>query len=392
MTLSKHIIWINMDFHPVYTGHGIYLQKLAPYLVRSGYSFTLLTPQQNADDPEEEGIGDIFVKRIKCLDKNGLNFLKFCLRSVAYLWKKRKSFQIIHIHGFFDRFGVFAFFSKCMQKKLIMQMVLLGVDDPFSCIEMYKYKGIRRFFFQLMDSFVTISTPLTKACMDFGLKKEKVIQIPQGVNTKIFEPVKNKDAQKKLREKLGLPTDKKIAIFVGAIIYRKGVRELLSVWKEIQEKRNDIFLILLGPYVFSSPALNDFVKEMKKFVSDSSLHIDFKGSVENVQDYMCASDLFVFPSQKEGFGNVIIEAMACGLPCIVTEMDGVGYDTVLNGETGFIVKNNPELKEKIEILLDNEKMGRQFGLNGKIRAAAIFEFSAIALKYVDVYKGLIENN
>lgn len=392
MKFKKNIIWINTSFYPEYTGHGIYLQKLAQSLVQTGYSFTLITPKRSPNVANEEIVGNIYVKRIECNDSKGIHFLYFCLRSCVYLWQKRKIYQIIHIHGFFDRFGIFSLFSKCMHKKIIMQMVLLGVDDPFSCIGMYRYKNIRKLLFYLIDAFITISTPLTKACIDFGIKGKKVFQIPQGVNTKIFKPLDSKELQKKLRDKLELPTDKKIAIFVGAIIDRKGVRELLNVWKELEEKRDDIFLLLLGPYTFSNSVLNDFVSEMKRFVLNSSMHVDFRGSAENVQDYMCASDFFVFPSRKEGFGNVIIEAMSCALPCIVTEMDGVGYDTVVNDETGFVVKNEVELKEKIELLFDKEKLAEHLGSNGRLKACDAFEIASIAQKYADLYQMLGINN
>jgi glycosyltransferase involved in cell wall biosynthesis len=388
MSSEKHIIWVIMDFHPVYTGHGIYLQKLEPYLAQEGYSFTVLTPKQSVDVPEEEVIGNISVKRIECTDKKGVNFLSFSLRSCFYLWKKRKNYHIIHIHGFFDRFGIFGIFSKVFRKKLIMQMVLLGVDDPFSCVKSYKFHRIRSFFFSLFDKFITISSPLTKACFEFGIKKEKVIQIAQGVDTNIFRPVASNEEKIKLREKLKLPQDQKIAIFVGAIIERKGVRELLLTWERIQSNSLDCLLLLLGPDSFYGTLYNTFVLEMKSFVSQKKLNISFAGSVDNVEEYLRASDIFVFPSRKEGFGNVIIEAMSCGLPCIVTPMDGVAYDTVSHGETGYIVKDQEDLEKALRDLFNNQDMCIQFGKIGRQHTTLKFDFFEISKKYSRVYSQL----
>ncbi|MBA6363593.1 MAG: glycosyltransferase involved in cell wall biosynthesis [bacterium] len=384
MKPEKHIIWIAPEFYPLYTGHGIYLQKLAPFLERKGYKFTVLTTKQSEDVKEEEILENIKVIRLDCVKNGKINFLTYSLQAIKYLWQKKEGYEVIHIHGFFDRFGLFGLFSKIFNKNLIMQMVLIGVDDPDSCIGSFKFQSIRKNLFKMIDTFITISSPLTTACKNFGLPDKKIVQIPQGVNEKVFFPTDSLNENKKIKQDFGIPTDHRIAIFVGAIIERKGVRELLAVWKNIQSLHNDVSLVLVGPFDFGGNNFNSFANEMQLIAKELG-NVHFIGPVDNVEFYLKASDLFVFPSKKEGFGNVIIEAMACQLPCIVTEMDGVGYDTVVNEETGYIVKNQRELEDRINgLLTDNDKM-KEFGLKGMARAHKHFRLAAVADMYQDVY-------
>ena len=384
MNSHKHIIWVAPEFYPVYTGHGIYLQKLAPFLEQAGYKFTVVTTKQSIDAKDTETIGNIDVVRIDCLKNGKIDFLSYSLKAAKYLYNNRASYRVIHLHGFFDRFGVFGLFSKVFNKKLIMQMVLVGVDDPQSCISSFKFQTIRKRFFSFLDTIITISSPLTKACENFGLPKHKIVQIPQGVDESVFKPSLENTQKSLVKNELDIPSTHRIAIFVGAIIERKGIRELLESWKEVSNKHPETSLVLLGPFSFGGDNFNYFADEMQKLANEIG-NVTFAGSVNNVEKYLQASDLFVFPSKKEGFGNVIIEAMACKLPCIVTEMDGVGYDTVIDGKTGFIVKNQQELTDKLDYLLSNNELMTQYGEAGMQRTLQHFKLGSVAKLYDEVY-------
>ncbi len=98
--------------------------------------------------------------------------------------------------------------------------------------------------------------------------------------------------------------------------------------------------------------------------------------------------MFVLPSRKECFGNVIIEAMACGIPPVVTYMDGVALESVTPNDTGLIVNTNAELEEALLSLIENASERQQMGLRAQKRALDRFAFQKGVEDYVSIYEEL----
>ena len=174
-----------------------------------------------------------------------------------------------------------------------------------------------------------------------GIGEEKLLVVPSGVDTNRFVPPPRREA--------GLFR----AIFVGAIGVRKGVRYLLEAWKNLRLASAELLLVGIVQDDMR-PVLERYVK------SDPSIRMaGFVGDL--VRLYQDAS-VFIFPSLSEGSAKVTYEAMACGLPMIVTPNAG---SVVRDGEDGYIVpvRDNALLGEKILRLYENpglrEEMGRR---------------------------------
>jgi glycosyltransferase involved in cell wall biosynthesis len=385
----KNVLNISEEFLPFYTGHGIYLIKLHRYLEKLGYRYTIVTKRLKPELPKSEVVDGIPVERLEVYD--AANFLQFYLKTIAFMIRHRSQYRVIHINSYHDRFLLLLLVAKLLRKKVVVQMALLGTDDPQTFLKTYSLSRLRFAFIKLWtDRFFPISTPIEKSCLDAGVPPRKITKIFQGVDLKRFVPPANDAAKQDMRRRLGLPESVPLAIFVGAIIERKGVQELLESWVRVQQKIPDATLVLVGPWDWGSEnvnvvSLNKFVDDLRAIIQRHQLRVVWTGKTDSVEDYMCASDVFVFPSRREGFGNVIIEAMACELPCIVTPMDGVANDTVVPGETGYIVQGNDELSARtIELLLDPAAAHR-LGKRGREVALQKFDFEAIAPQYARLY-------
>ena len=99
-----------------------------------------------------------------------------------------------------------------------------------------------------------------------------------------------------------------------------------------------------------------------------------------MEKYFSNSDIFLFPSLHEGFPKVVIESMACGLPSIV--FDRYGPEAVIDNETGFIVSNEKEMIEKLEILIKNKTLRDKFSQNA-IKRAKEFDWNKIVKQWED---------
>ena len=152
--------------------------------------------------------------------------------------------------------------------------------------------------------------------------------------------------------------------------------------------RNTYFIIAGG----ASRNENEYEEEIKKLAFELQLNnrIIFKGFTDELPNLMSAVDILAFPSYKESFGNILLEAMALELP-IVGSNSGAVPEIVVDGETGFLVepKNFLKLAQKILLLINNRKLIKQMGLAGRKRVEDYFGFDSYIKKLENFYLKLI---
>jgi len=191
-------------------------------------------------------------------------------------------------------------------------------------------------------NYITIPSDFVKeSFLKHGFDESKLIQIPFGVDIEKFKPVEKRDGTFR-------------AIFVGTVMLRKGIQYLLEAWNEL--KLRDAELLVCG-------AVTEEVKEIiKKYEKNKSIKI--LGHVKDVQSYYKISDIFVFPSIEEGSALVTYEAMACGLPVVVTFNTGA---IARDGKDGFVIpiRDVKALKEKILYLYENPEEIRRMGRSAR---------------------------
>ncbi|MBW4686012.1 MAG: glycosyltransferase family 4 protein [Komarekiella atlantica HA4396-MV6] len=178
---------------------------------------------------------------------------------------------------------------------------------------------------KLADHIFVASSVTKQSLIEIDIAPEKITVIPYGAPVDIFQP------QPKT-------SDRFRAMFVGRLSPRKGVHYLMQAWQEL--KLSDAELVLVGTNLFPSGWLEQY-KDIYRHVP-SVPHL-------LLNQYYSSASVLVFPSLVEGFGLVILEAMACGIPVITTPNTG-GLDVLTDGVEGFIVpiRDVETLKEKLE--------------------------------------------
>lgn len=206
-----------------------------------------------------------------------------------------------------------------------------------------KIIGIRDEELSLADYIIAPSDYAKQTLLDAGVEDKKVIKIPYGVNLKMFKP---KESYR--REAFRI-------LYVGAITIRKGLKYLLEAYKKLALKNSE--LILVGGM--------DDGKDLLKQYNGLFKYIPFLEHEELVKHYQDA-DIFVFPSLLDSFAMVVIEAMACGTPVIVSENTGA-KDAVKDGVEGFIIPimDIERLKEKILFFYENRDKVEEMGKNAR---------------------------
>lgn len=121
-------------------------------------------------------------------------------------------------------------------------------------------------------------------------------------------------------------------VFVGRMVGDKGVNELVKAFDKLSKENNDVKLYLVG----DKEEQLDPLRPETLYTIENNPNILAVGKQSNVRPYLAASDIFVLPSYREGFPNVVLEASAMGLPCIVSDVNGA-TDAIQNGINGLII-------------------------------------------------------
>ncbi|NQV90057.1 glycosyltransferase family 4 protein [Candidatus Uhrbacteria bacterium] len=228
-----------------------------------------------------------------------------------------------------------------------------------------------------------VSKSVAGDCFQKGLAISHITTKYLGVNIKEFTPQTNR---KWLKKHLGLSSSDKVIVSASRILQgysdiltEKGLINLLDAFSKIRSTRSDVYLLIA---VGKPPQrLNqEFEAALQKLEGYTQIHgiEDFviikTFPMEKMPEVYAGSDVFALPSENETFGQVFIEAMACGLPVIGTNVGGIP-EIITDKHNGFLVQANDasELAHKISTILENDKIRKTFVKNGLKTVALSFD-------------------
>jgi glycosyltransferase involved in cell wall biosynthesis len=200
------------------------------------------------------------------------------------------------------------------------------------------------------------------------------------------------EAKKALKASLGLADMDRIMVTIGSIIPRKGIDLLLESWQAIGKRFPDLHFLLVGPRTDEKdPKLNAFNDKLMDLVnaSEAGNRVHFTGRVQNVESYLQAADLFVFASEREGMANVILEAMASGLPVVMTPHIGLPPDFGKPTQQYLLAERNSMSVAKVasELLEDAERC-RDLSVNGRRWVEQSMDLNRVLDRYAALYHEL----
>ena len=213
----------------------------------------------------------------------------------------------------------------------------------------------------------------------FGVGEAKLHVIYNGVDTHAFHPRLKQQYRASVRAEYGVPADAPLFLFVGSGFERKGVGTLLQAMADVPESAH---LIVVGKD-----------KRLKQFVDLAARHhlaarVHFTGAREDVKPFYGAADALVFPTLYEPFGNVTLEAMACGLPVITSKKAG-SAELIQNGVNGFVCDalDGPALAGSMRLLAAPDRCA-EMGRAARATAEPL-TFEAMSSRLIALYQSLL---
>ncbi len=365
----------------------------------------------SAKFPPEEGIGNYIYNMSKEFIKKGHNVViitrgKF-KKTYSEIYDGIKIYKVpfvllypfhVHIHGIFlnkllksieDDFDVIHIHSPLPPLVNSQTPILLTIHSPmknganvlkitdlFTLATKFQAKYISYPLEMKLiknSAMVTaVSTTVSKDLEDYGLKNMNVKLVYNGVDQNIFFPS-------------NVRSEEKYVLYTGRISYGKGLVELINCAKEVCESRDDINFILAG----DGPLLPNLKKKVKKMGLQN--RIQFLGRVDRktiVNLYQNAT-IFAFPSYYEGLPGSLLEAMACQLPIVATEVPG-NIELIEHNKNGILIppKDPSALYKAIMVLLDDPNKREEIGKNARITIENKFTWDAVSDRILSCYNSL----
>lgn len=244
-----------------------------------------------------------------------------------------------------------------------------GFQDRFLMI--YKLIGpFIKAIWKNADRLIANSDGLKKMAREFYSKKYFHV-IPNGVDTEIFHPIDVKE--KKYIELL----------FVSRLIERKGLQYVIPQLRQLMdETERDIRLTVVG----DGPYRDTLEKLVKRHELEEVVHFEGMKSKDELVSYYQRADVFILPSKKEGMPNVVLEAMACGLPIVMTKCQGA---TELIDGNGFSVDVNDFSNKLCEIISDDDLRTRM-GEESLNRINNYFTWDITVDGYIEIMEDILQ--
>jgi glycosyltransferase involved in cell wall biosynthesis len=368
-------------FHPRVGGAERQVQQLASSLLQNGVAVHVLTRRPPGLARYEE-IDTVPVHRVTTIGRDMLASLSYTASSLMWLSQHRLDLDVLHCHQPFSPMTIGLIARALWGKPVIVKLTTSGSHGNLREIQRMPFTRLRKRMMQHVDRFVAISEETVTELRAWGIPAERIVQIPNGVDTERFAPPAPEDKQR-ARKALGLADGAPVVAYVGRFTAKKRVDVLLQAWQSVHRTHACARLLLVGDGP-ERPALQALTDRLH--LGESS---KFCGTQPDVLSYLHAADIFVLPSVSEGLSNALLEAMACGLPPVACDIGG-NRDVIQQGESGVLVQ--PDSAEALAAAISTllERPDRLCQLANRARNTVLEHFSlhTVTGRYLALYSNL----
>lgn len=370
-----NILRVVSDLYPfVVGGIGIHAHQMSRGQALRGNEVTVVTlrPDHHYCDEQDPGYTIIQVPVWFSLKGNS-----FAPRVFIEILKREKKADIIHTHS-----HLFFSTNLCVLIRIFSSVPLIitnhglvSASAPAWLNRIYK-STISRLSFSVADHIICYTEMEKDEIVKMGIDSRKISVIHNGVDTSLFVPRPQDRGGGKFQ-----------VLWVGRYVPGKDVKTLIEAFALLQKKKPDIHLVLVG----EGPEKSRIETLIRKYNLESSVTlIDYIDNTDLPKIYN-QSNLFVLPSLMEGVPRTILEAMACGVPVISTNLPHLA--AIINGAGICIPPKEPSaLADAMSFVLENGSLAEGMGERGRALIMNGYSWEDTVQKTLDLYERVISNS
>jgi len=373
-------------YYPEISSSGLQCQTVAR-MVRNSASIEVLTTATDPRLPMRTLVDGVRVRRVVVDVSSRASKLRAMAVMVIRLMRSMPRVDLVHLHGFSTKNVVVSAAAKLFRRPVVLSLHTAGHDEP----DAVRAQGpLAWWAYSSADLYLSVSPALVDAYLAAGLPADRIRLVTNGIDLDRFAPASPSE-RCELRRRLRLPTERPLTLFVGFFSREKQPHVLLDAWLELQRQPAlESTLVFVG------------ATRSKYFEVDADLEADmrvaarvrgvedrlvFAGQTLSVQDYFRASDCFVLSSGREGLPVALLEAMACGLPCVASRLPGSTDVVIDDGVNGLLVPpgDTASLAGALAAVLGDDEQARRLGRAARATVEERFASGRVADAWLDAY-------
>lgn len=384
---ALRVLMVTGAYHPEMSSSAIQCREMARVLAGRVETHVLTT----AVDPalrREDSVDGVGVTRVPVDVTSVTSKLRAAVRMLSELLRLVPRTDIVHLHGFSTKNVLVTAVARLLRRPVMLSLHTAGFDEAAT---VRRHGALAWWAFTHADRYMSVSPNLIDAYLAAGLPPDRIQLVPNGIDMDRFAPA---DASQRaaLRDRLGLPQDRAVVLFVGFFSRDKQPRVLFDAWLRLRQ-RLDATLVYVGatrsPYFEVDDDLAEQMREEARRAGCGD-RVIFAGPAERVEAYFRAADVFALPSRREGLPVALLEAMACGLPCVASRLPGSTDTIVEEGTTGLLVAPGDAgaLADALARLLLDADLAGALGRNARASVARRFANVDVADLWLSAYDRL----
>ena len=308
----------------------------------------------------------------------------YVIAATMMLWRvsRKMKADLIHSHWVLPNGLPAAISSKILK---IPFVISLHGSDIFMADKNALFRAVARWIFSQSSCVTACSQELYDRAKNIN-PHINVHLMAWGADPDVFKPLENR---KEIRNKYGWEQNDVIVASLGRFVYKKGFDRLISILPDLIEENKHVRLVIGG----SGPLAQEFNEQVETL--NIQEYVSFPGQIpwHEVPEFLAAADIFVLPSQRDLAGNldglptVLLEAMACGLPCVASNIGGVGL-VILEQQNGLIFDPSDQktLKNYLKQLISSPGLRDQLGQNARQSTIEKFNWNTVSVNFEKLFR------
>ena len=375
------ILMLTWEYPPrIVGGIARVVHDLSKRLIKDGHEVTVVTYRDNASVPEYENDKGVNVYRVDNYMIHPNNFIDWIMQlnfnmmaKATEIINKEGGFDVIHAHDWLVTYA-----AKSLKNAYDIPIVATihateagrnsGIHD-----DTQRYINDTEWLLTYEATEVIVNSNYMKNELQrlFGLPFDKINVIPNGINLNNFVGI---ERDYDFRRQYAMDNEK-IILYVGRLVYEKGIQHLIAAMPKILSNYNDAKLIIVG----KGGMLDELKAETSNLGLDSKVYFTGYMDSKKIQKMYKCADVAVFPSTYEPFGIVALEAMLAGVPTVVSDIGGLD-EIVLHGVDGMksYAGNANSIADSVTTLLYDHQLATNVSKKAKQKVKEQFNWEKIA--------------
>jgi glycosyltransferase involved in cell wall biosynthesis len=387
---TPSVLLVAGAYHPEISAAGLQCQAVARVL-RGRVRMSMLVTAVDASLPSTEVIDDVQVTRVRVDVRSGASKMSATVGMIGRLAKLLPRADLVHVHGFSQKNVPVALMSRLMGKPTVLTLHTSGQDEP----QVAATRGsLASWAFRSARLILPVSPNLVRRCEEAGIPPSRLRLTPNGIDLARFRPTSTNEHMA-LRREFGWRDDERVIVFVGFFSRDKRPDLLFRAWTRVVERGVRAKLVYIG--ATASPYF-EIDEAIAQEIGNGAAAIDRKDDVvfvpptHEIERYYRAADVFVLPSIREAHPMALLEAMACGLPCVASRIEGATDVVLEDGINGRLVERDDEtgLAAALVDVLSNADRARSLADKARRTIETHYDIGQTAQRWLEAYETVLQ--